>query len=409
MRILYLAHRIPFPPDKGDKIRGWHFLVRLARRHTVDIACLADDPADLAPDRIEALKSVCDRVKVVYRPRKRALLGALGAIPRGIAMSLPFFGDGRLQRTVDKWMSTRVYGAAIAHSAPMAQYVRARRGLVRIADFCDVDSEKWRQYSTMSSFPKSVVFQREASRLRAWETEVARTWDSVVLATHPEAALFRGFCKEGRVEVVPNGVDAEYFAPRAGAAPAGDIVVFTGAMDYFPNVEGVEWFAKEIWPLVRRERPGARFVIVGPRPAERVRALDGKDGIEVRGRIPDVRDALAEAAVAVAPLRIARGIQNKVLEAMAFGLPAVSTTAAFEGIEARPGRDLIIADDASRFAASVVALFGDPALRARIGESARRAVVASHSWDAHTATLDSLLGGPSTRRAATWAPNEAHP
>ena len=393
MRILYVAHRIPYPPDKGDKIRGWHFLQRLARRHPVDLACLADDRGDLGADRLRVLRGVCSRVEVVYRARPRALAASATAIPRGLPMSVPFFGDARLAAVVKEWISSRRYDAAIAHSAPMTQYVPRRAGMVRIADLCDVDSEKWRQYSTMASPPKKWIYAREAKRLRAWERDVARTWDHVVLATQPEAAIFRSFCEEGSVSVVPNGVDSTFFAPRAGGTPAKDVVLFTGAMDYFPNIEGVVWFAKEIWPLVRKEKPQARFVIVGPRPDESVVALaDASKGIEVRGRIPDVRDALEESSVAVAPLRIARGIQNKVLEAMAFGKPAVTTTAAFEGIEAKPGRDLMIADEPAHFAATIVALLGDPGLRARIGESARRAVIASHSWDAHTATLESLLG-----------------
>lgn len=403
MRLLYLAHRIPYPPDKGDKIRGWHFLSRLARTHAVDLACLADDPADLAPERINALHAVCNRVEVVYRPRRKALLSAVRALMKREAMSLPFFGDEGLRRAVDRWIGEHRYDAVLAHSAPMCQYVPAREGLVRVADFCDVDSEKWKQYATLTAPPKKWVYAREAAKLRTFETEVARTWDSVVLATHPEAALFRGFCKEGRVEVVPNGVDADFF--RACRAP-GETVLFTGAMDYFPNVEGVVWFAKEIWPLVRREVPRAKFVVVGPRPTEAVRALhDLEGGIDVRGRVPDVRDAIAEAAVCVAPLRIARGIQNKVLEAMASTRPVVATTAAFEGVTATPGRDLLVADDPGAFAGQVVDLLADPARRRRIGDNARAAVLATHAWDAHVSALEKLLeAGHATKKAKKTRP-----
>ena len=392
MRILYVAHRIPYPPDKGDKIRGWHFLSRLARTHTVDLACLADDPADLAPERINALHAVCERVEVIFRPRRRALVASMRALGQGVAMSLPFFGDARLQSTIDRWIGERRYHAAIAHSAPMAQYVQAREGLVRVADFCDVDSEKWKQYAEMTGGPKALVYRREAKKLREWEKEVARTWDSVVLATKPEADLFRAFCDDGRVEVVPNGVDADFFRPCRNP---GETVLFTGAMDYFPNIEGVLWFAKEIWPLIRIERPRTRFVIVGPRPSDAVRALhDAELGIEVRGRIPDVRDAIAEAAVCVAPLRIARGIQNKVLEAMACSRAVVATTAAFEGVTAENGRDLVVADDPRAFASEVVDLLADPARRRRIGDHARKAVLATHAWDAHVGTLERLLKEP---------------
>ena len=406
MKILYVAHRIPYPPDKGDKIRGWHFLSRLARRHTVDLACLADDREDLLGERLHVLRSLCRRVEVVFRPRPRALAASLGALPRGVPISLPFFGDPRLARVVEGWIAEGRYDAALAHSAPMAQYVPPRRGLVRVADLCDVDSQKWRQYSLIAPPPKRWVYRREANRLRSWEVELARGWDSVVLASRPEAALFRSFCREGRVEVVPNGVDAEFFVPAAPSRT--ETVVFTGVMDYLPNVEGVLWFASEVWPRVRRVRPGARFAIVGPRPTDAVRALhDPARGVEVRGRVPDIRDALAEAALAVAPLRIARGIQNKVLEAMASERAVVSTTAAHEGVEAVPGRDLLVADDAKTFAAEVLALLSDPERRAHIGRSARAAVLAGHAWDVHVATLERLLDGgarPAAREGAGAAP-----
>jgi sugar transferase (PEP-CTERM/EpsH1 system associated) len=392
MRILFLSHRLPYPPDKGDKIRSWNFLLRLARKHTVDVACLADTPEDVTPERLNILRAVCGKVEVVYRPRWKALASSAMAIGRGVPMSLRFFGDRRLQACVTRWLKERRYHAALAHSAPMTQYVPAVPGMVRVADFCDVDSEKWRQYAELAKQPKKWVYRRELETLRSHEGQVANEWSSVVLATEPEAKLFRSFCSWGRVEVVPNGVDAEFFRP---APESGKDVLFTGAMDYFPNVEGVVWFAKDVWPLVRAQKPDAKFVIVGPRPAESVRALhDPSKGIEVRGRVPDVRDAIAASSVSVAPLRIARGIQNKVLEAMASVRPVVATSAAAEGIEAMPGRDLVVADEAKAFAMEVVALLGDPERRRRIGVRARAAVLASHSWDVHGLALEKLLEPP---------------
>ncbi len=398
MRILFLSHRLPFPPDKGDKIRAFHFIRCLAKKHEVDIAALADDPADLDPARHANLKKHCRRLDVVWRSKNRArAAAALFAIPQGAAASLPFFYSAKLAAIVSARLARGEYDAVIAHSAPMAKYVPATAKVIRIADLCDVDSEKWQQYAERAPWPKRLIFSREAFHLRRWESRLAREWDCVAVASAPEAAIFRKFCSEGQVAVLPNGVDSDFFSPRPNVPRDAATVLFMGAMDYLPNIEGVLWFHKEVWPKIRAAMPHAAFTIVGPRPVDAVRALGdlgrtGGDptGTRVTGYVDDVRDPLSRATVAVAPLHIARGVQNKVLEAMAAGVPVVSTTAAWEGVFATPGRDLLTADTAERFADSVLRLLRTPALREALGVNGRAAVVANHSWDAHGRTLESL-------------------
>ena len=407
MKILFLSHRLPFPPDKGDKIRAYHLIRCLTKHgHEVDVAALADDPADLDPKRHEMLKKVCRNLAVVGRSRLRGKLAAFTAVPRGVAASLPCFYSRELQNVCDEWMKAEGYDAVFAHSAPMAQYAaKAPAGTVRVVDYCDVDSEKWKQYAATSKFPASFIYRREYQTLRKYECELAKTWDAVTIISHPEAALFRSFCPQGKVGVIPNGVDSDFFSPgRALRDPA--TVLFMGAMDYRPNVEGVLWFAEHVWPKVRQQVPHAKFVIVGPRPTEAVKKLDDMShggagqGILVTGYVNDIRDVLGAATVSVAPLHIARGVQNKVLEAMAAGLPVVATHAAFEGIFATAGRDLLVSDEAGEFAAKVVQLLGNPAMRAKLGASGRAAVVASHSWDAFTERLEGLLGQPAVAPSA---------
>lgn len=411
MKILFLSHRLPFPPDKGDKIRAYHLIRCLTKHgHEVDVAALADDPADLDPKRHELLKKVCRKLAVVARSRNRGKMAALTAVPRGVAASLPFFFSRELQGICDEWMAAEGYDAIFAHSAPMAQYAaKAPAGTVRVVDYCDVDSEKWKQYAATGKFPASWIYARESKTLRKYEVELAKTWDAVTIISHPEAALFRTFCPEGKVGVIPNGVDSDFFSPgNAVRDPA--TVLFMGAMDYRPNYEGVLWFAENVWPKVRARVPHARFVVVGPRPIEAVKKLDDMShggagqGILVTGYVNDIRDALGSATVSVAPLHIARGVQNKVLEAMAAGLPVVATHAAFEGIFATAGCDLLVADEAQDFADKVVMLLGDEAQRAQLGVSGRAAVVASHSWDAFTERLEALLGKPSPATAAEVVP-----
>ena len=405
MKILYVAHRIPYPPDKGDKIRGWHFLRCLAKRgHEIDLACLVDDEADLEPSRKLALQTVCRRVSLAWRPRHVAKLAALTAVVRGVAASLPFFHDTKLARTLSEWLETERYDAAIAHSAPMTQYIPERAGMTRVADLCDVDSEKWRQYAERGSGVWKWIHAREARLLRRHEIQLARRWDALVVASRPEASIFRSFCTEGNLAVVGNGVDGEFFAPRGTMAKSRS-VLFMGAMDYLPNVEGVQWFVREVWPLIRAEMPDARFTIVGPRATAEVKALHAPaGGIDVKGYVDDVRDALAASAVSIAPLHIARGVQNKVLEAMAFGLPVVATRAAYEGISADAGTDLLVADAPAGFARAVIELLKDASLRVAIGQRARRAVLEGHTWDAHTARLEALCRDP---RQPHFVPSEA--
>lgn len=396
MKILFLSHRLPFPPDKGDKIRAFHLIRCLAKRHTVDVAALADDPADLHPARHANLAAYCRNLLVVPRPRARAALAATTCLPRGVAASLPWFHSRALARRVRDLARRERYDAVIAHSAPMAQYAEGIHGAVKVVDLCDVDSEKWKQYGTTASFPKNWIYAREARTLRAYECHLARRFDGVAIISEAEAALFRGFCPDGEVAVVPNGVDADHFRPRhTPRDPA--TVMFMGAMDYRPNVEGILWFHRAVWPHVLRARPEARLLIVGPRPTDAVRALDDlasgsrKTNTLVTGYVDDVREVLGRATVSVAPLHIARGVQNKVLEAMAAGLPVIATSAAHEGITAEPGRDLLVEDEAEEFAGAVARLLDDDAFRERIARNGRDAVVRSHAWDAFAGRMEDLI------------------
>ncbi len=415
--LLFLAHRIPYPPNKGDKLRSHHLLRALAGRYRVHVGTFADDPADLA--HAEALAELAGgETLVLPLDRRRAQARALAALPSGLPLGVAWYRDRRLQRWVEGLAARRRLGAAVAFSGVMAQYLLRgpARALRRVVDFVDVDSEKWRQYARAQLPPMSWVYALEARRLRAFEAAAARQVEASVLVSEPEAALFRRRAPGARqVAVVPNGVDAAYFDPapeRPNPYPLGVLpVVFTGAMDYWANADAVEWFARKVWPLVRERRPEARFFIVGARPAPEVQELARVPGVFVVGAVPDVRPYLAHAEVAVAPLRIARGIQNKVLEAMAMGLPTVATPQAAKGLSALPGEELVVARGAEAFAAAVAGLLGQPneALR----QAARRRVLRDYRWDRNLEgflrLLDPEPGGQarSRRPAVTAGPGEA--
>lgn len=398
--ILFLAHRIPYPPDKGDKIRSWHMLRHLAGRARVHLGAFVDDPADMA--HADMLRSLCASVKLLPMVgAARALRAGMGLLA-GEPLSVALFADAAMRRWVNATVGANPVGGLFAFSGQMAPYalphVRGRRSVM---DFVDLDSEKWAQYAREGKGPRAWLYAREARRLLAFEASVAARVDATLFVSEDEAALFRaraGIAGE-RVHALSNGVDLDYFDHNAAFARApaerhdlrAPNFVFTGAMDYRPNADAVRWFADAVWPTLLERLPDARFLVVGSKPGPEVRALADRAGIVVTGRVADVRPYVAAATVVVAPLRIARGIQNKVLEAMAMARPVIATPQAREGIDAEPGRDLIVADSAMDYAARCVALATDPARANALGTAARACVVARYAWEPKLRLLDDLL------------------
>jgi len=391
--LLLLVHRIPYPPNKGDKIRSYHLLRHLAARYRVHLGTFVDDPDDW--QHVERVRALCAGSHFAKLDPKLARLRSLGALAAGHALSFDYYRDAGMREWVERTMQERRIERVVVFSSPMAQYVTPYAQARRVIDFCDVDSDKWRQYAEQKPWPMSWLYRREARTLLAYEREVARQCDSALFATEPEAQLFRQLAPESDAKIghFNNGVDTEYFSPaHAYVNPYADgerAVVFTGAMDYWPNVDAVQWFCDEVFPRLRERLPDLRFYVVGARPTPQVQALAGRPGVTVTGTVPDVRPYLAYAAVSVAPLRVARGIQNKVLEAMAMALPVVVTPQALEGVKAEPGADLLLADGAEPFAQAVLRVLGadDQALRAR----ARERVEQHYSWPSNLANIEARL------------------
>ena len=392
--LLYLVHRIPYPPNKGDKVRSFNILRQLAKRHRIFLGTFVDHPDDVR--YIEQLSEWCEETHVVRLAPRRARLCSLRGLLTGEALSLPYYRSAALAEWVGQVVAREGIGQAVVFSGPMAQYLDIP-GLRRcVVDFCDLDSAKWTQYASDHRWPMSWLYRREGRRLLAFERAAAAGSDASLFVTDAEAALFRNAAPEveAKIGVMQNGVDADFFSPEhdfADPYPAGGpVVLFTGAMDYWPNVDAVVWFAGELLPRIRTKFPGARFWIVGMNPTPAVQALAG-ESVVVTGTVPDVRPYLAHADVVVAPLRIARGIQNKVLEAMAMARPVVISSAAATGLEARPGYDCEIAHSGEEFVSRTVALLGEVALRPTMGLAARQCVLSRYSWSAHLVALESLL------------------
>jgi sugar transferase (PEP-CTERM/EpsH1 system associated) len=322
-------------------------------------------------------------------------------------VTLSYFDSADLRQRVNRLLSAFRPDVVYVSSSSMAPYVEGRPDLRVIMDFVDVDSDKWAQYSMQSTGPARWLYGREGIGLRRYEAQVARWAACCLLATRAEEQLLRSFAPWARTAVIANGIDLDEFTPRGHLAPE-PVLLFTGAMDYRPNVDAVTFFAERILPSIRREVPAARFLIVGLNPAPAVLRLGRQPGVTVTGAVPDVRPYYARAAVAVAPLRIARGIQTKVLEAMALGVPVVATARACQGIEARPGVELVIEDDPHAFAARTVALLRDPPARLEFGRRARAFIEAHHSWTTSLGQLDHVInavcGEPAAAAAGRRAP-----
>ena len=391
--LLYLVHRLPFPPNKGDKVRSYHLLKHLAARHRVFVGTFIDDPEDEA--HVDTLRALCAGLHVTRLRPARARIVSLAGLLDGEALTLRYYRNGALQVWVRETARRERIDAVVVFSSSMAQYAEGL-GLPMLVDFVDVDSAKWTEYAARHRWPMSWVYRREGEQLLAYERAVAARSARSFFVTEKEAALFRSLAPESvrTCEAMCNGVDAAYFAPdslRPSPYEPDELpVVFTGAMDYWPNIDAVTWFATEILPKLRAKWPALRFQIVGRSPAPAVRALAG-EAVTVTGTVPDVRPYLQHAAVVVAPLRLARGIQNKILEAMAMGRPVVAARECAEAITARRDTELIDAADADAFVREVDALLRAPARAAAIGEAGRCRVQQDYSWDAHLCAFDRHL------------------
>ena len=392
-KLLYLVHRIPYPPNKGDKIRSFHFLKALAEKFEIHLGTFIDDPDDR--QYIDALKPFCKTSFCVDLHPKLGKIKSLSGFLSGEALSLPYYRNQALQAWVDKTIAELSIERALIFSSPMAQYLQKHPAVKLIADFVDVDSDKWRQYAGSKTWPANWVYRREAQKLLDYETRIASQSKATLFVSEQEAKLFKQLAPNAadKITYVNNGVDTDFFDPALDyVSPFSsneDAIVFTGAMDYWANVDAVIWFAQQVLPLIKQQRPNARFYIVGSKPAKSVLQLtEADDAVIVAGRVDDVRNYVAHARVVVAPLRIARGIQNKVLEAMAMAKAVVVTSAAMEGIQASHAIQAPVADSPTEFAEQVIAYLQQSP--ATIVEN-RRYVQAEFSWQQNGQRLCQLI------------------
>jgi sugar transferase (PEP-CTERM/EpsH1 system associated) len=387
--VLHLAHRVPYPPDKGDRIRTFRILRWLAPRARVHLACLADEP--VAKETVSVLRGLCARVAVVPLGKGR-WVRALSTLASGRTVTEGAFTSPGLRAVLAEWARATPFHAVLTSASSLAPYLQMPelRDVPAVVDFMDVDSQKWFDYAAASRGPRAWLYRTEGRRLRKLEIETADRARAIMLVSTAEAQLFRQFCTSGTVEVIPNGVDLDSFRPTDELEC--DTCVFVGALDYRPNVDGVCWFCREVWPAIHQRSPQAKLSLVGRRPAPAVSRLAEVPGVEVVGAVPDVRPYLARAVVAVVPLQIARGIQNKVLEALAAGKATVASPPALAALHTQPGVHLLAAGAPAEWIEAILRLFADAGLRKQLGAAGRRYVAEHHRWERCLEPLAGLLG-----------------
>ncbi len=398
-KVLYLVHRVPYPPDKGDRIRNYHILTWLARRASVHLACLADESVE--DSALATLEGLADRVAVVRLGRGSRSLRAARSFAMGRTVSEGAFRSPEMSRLLRCWVGATRYNVILASASSLAPYLRLEelRNMPAVVDFVDVDSQKWLDYAKTSSGSRAWLYSTEGRRLQRFEHDVTRWARGVVLVSQAETNLFGRSSDATNVYTVPNGVDLTGFQTTEEVVGSDRTCVFVGALDYRPNIDGVSWFCQDVWPEIRRQREGARLLLVGRRPVPAVRRLASVPGVEVVGQVPDVRPYLAQAAVVVVPLRLARGVQNKVLEAMAMGKATVASPQSLAGLPARGAVPALTASTPSEWVDAVIGLMDDPERRRRLGS--RRSPIRRR-----IAPLGSLPGtaGSHPRTASTHRP-----
>ncbi|QQS49222.1 MAG: TIGR03087 family PEP-CTERM/XrtA system glycosyltransferase [Acidobacteriota bacterium] len=393
MKILFLAHRIPYPPDKGDKIRSFHELRALSEwGHEIHLFAFADDLRDLQCQ--VDLSRYCAAVRVLPLRRAAAGLRAAASLASSRPLSIGYYASRKMRRMIDRAVRETDFDAVLVYSSTMLQYASRALSDRTIVDLVDIDSEKWREYAVRATGFRSRLLALESERLRRYELEAVRSAAYTIVSSGREAGLLEEldeFTRHARLRVMTNGVDTEYFQPTDSRIEGRPGLVFTGAMDYRPNIDGVRWFVDRVWPLVRDRMREVEFVIAGRNPSREVRHLARNPGISVTGEVDDMRPYWRRATVSVAPLTYARGVQNKVLEAMAMGTPVVATPASVGGLSVEDGRHLLVAESPEEFASAVNRLLEEQDLRRSLAGAARGFVEHEHRWPAVLQPLLDLI------------------
>ena len=396
MKILYVCHRFPFPPKRGGKIRPFNMIRHLARTHEVTVASLARSEPEAQEG--QGIAPYCKRfmMATVANPIQAARMVA--RLPTLRPSSMGFFYSRELKKKIDRALRDERFDLVFVHCSSVAQYVEDVKGIPKILDFGDMDSQKWIEYARYKPFPLSAGYRLEGLKMVREERRLARRFDMCTATTRAEWKTLEELGAAAATDWFPNGVDSEYFAP--GDEPYDpDTICFVGRMDYYPNQECMFDFCANTLPALRQRRPAVKLLIVGADPSAKVLQLARIPGVTVTGSVPDVRPFVRRSALMVAPLNIARGTQNKILEAMAMGVPVVTSTIAAGGVDAVAGEHLVVASTYAETAQAISALLSDSSLRARLAAAGRERILSHHAWSRSMLRLDGIID----RCRSEWA------
>lgn len=389
MKILYICHRFPFPPKRGGKIRPFNMIRHFSTQgHKVTVCSLSRSPAEAKEG--EGIRNHCEHFEMASVSNAIQVIRMVARLPVVTPSSMGFFYSPDLQRRIDNLLSTEQFDLIFVHCSSVAQYVENVRGIPKILDFGDMDSQKWLEYANYKPFPLSLGYRLEGKKMEAAEKQLAKKFDMCTATTRAEWETLNSYRSALKTDWFPNGVDAEYFKPD-GEGYDPDTLSFIGRMDYYPNQECMFDFCRNTLPLIQARRPQAKLLIVGADPSPAVKKLEELPGVTVTGSVPDVRPYILRSAAMVAPLNIARGTQNKILEAMAMGVPVVTSPAGAGGVDAENEAHFLVGDSPNTYADACLRIMSAPDERSRLSVSGRERMLTHHDWQASMRRLETIV------------------
>jgi sugar transferase (PEP-CTERM/EpsH1 system associated) len=389
MNILYVCHRFPFPPKRGGKIRPFNMIRHLsASGHKVTVCSLARSAEEAEEGR--GIAPHCADFEMAQVSNRLQTLRMVVRLPVTTPSSMGYFYSPTLAQRVRRRLSEQKWDLIFVHCSSVAQYVEHITDVPKILDFGDMDSQKWLEYANYKSFPLSLGYRFEGAKMLAAEKRLAGRFDLCTATTRAEWETLDGYGTGVASDWFPNGVDADFFCPT-GEPYDADTISFIGRMDYYPNQECMARFCEQIWPILKSRRPNMKLLIVGADPTPEMRKLGEIPGVTVTGSVPDVRPFIRSSALMVAPLNIARGTQNKILEAMAMGVPVVTSTIAAGGVDAESVKHFLVADTPEEYAQSILRIVESPEERERLASAGRQRMLSHHAWPHSMARLDQII------------------
>jgi sugar transferase (PEP-CTERM/EpsH1 system associated) len=390
MKLLVVLSRVPYPLEKGDKLRAYHLITRLARKHEVYLFCLSDQRIDEA--HLAHLRSYVHHLQVVHLPTWRILLRLATAVLGRLPYQVAYFQHRSAQRAIDRAIGSFRPDHILCQLVRTTEYVRHRHDIPKTLDYMDTLSKGMERRTENAPFWSRPLLRAETRRLIAYENLMLDLFDHHVIISAQDRDLLYHPARD-RVAVIPNGVDTDFFRPQQGEKTHD--LVFTGNMNYPPNIDSVLYLVHQVLPLVRQRRPDTSLLISGVDPSTRVKELARNDPrITVSGRVPDIRSSYAAARVFAAPMQIGTGLQNKLLEAMAMRMPCVTSALANNAVGAAPNESILIGSEPADYAAHILRLLEDTGEHDRIAENGYRFVRENFSWERSAEALDRLIAAP---------------